>query len=341
MKRKRLKIFFLFLGAIAVIVFFYFFVGSSSVQRDTAYGITWSAPYARSLGIDSIAGLRAVLDDLHVKFFRIPVYWSEVEPEEGAFVWDEVSSELGMIAARGGKAILSVGLKQPRWPECWTPEWAKGRSLLDRERAEEAYLEATFRQFVDHPALQAWQIENEPYLGYGICPARSRGFLKREVELMRRLEADHFPDLAHRHPLYSTDSGELSTWFRYSHLVDGLGVSIYRVVANPWLGVWRYRVVSPIFYTRKAALLRGITGTVYVSEFQMEPYATKSLPELSLDEQFKTFDIKQMADNTSFAERVDLPEIYFWGAEWWYWMKTKKNHPEFWNTMKTFFARGP
>jgi len=38
-----------------------------------------------------------------------------------------------------------------------------------------------------------------------------------------------------------------------------------------------------------------------------------------------------------FAKKVGFPEIYLWGAEWWYWLKITQNHPELWDTAKELF----
>jgi len=31
-----------------------------------------------------------------------------------------------------------------------------------------------------------------------------------------------------------------------------------------------------------------------------------------------------------YAERSGFPKAYWWGVEWWYWMKEKKAMPEMW-----------
>jgi len=48
-----------------------------------------------------------------------------------------------------------------------------------------------------------------------------------------------------------------------------------------------------------------------------------------------TLDLNQFYKNVEFAKKQELYNFYFWGAEWWYWMKVKQNHPEFWEAAKT------
>jgi len=46
---------------------------------------------------------------------------------------------------------------------------------------------------------------------------------------------------------------------------------------------------------------------------------------------------EQFKENIAYAKTAGFSENYFWGAEWWYWMKEKQNHPEFWNYAKELF----
>ncbi|MDP3794106.1 MAG: EamA family transporter, partial [Candidatus Uhrbacteria bacterium] len=139
-----------------------------AVDVKTEYGITWSKPYAESLGIDPYEGLQATLDDLGVRHFRIPVYWSEIEPRAGEFEWDALTHQLEMIRERGGDIILVIGAKQPRWPEWWAPKWLDALSPADQEAAQLRYVETVMRHYADYGIfIKAWQVENEPRFSFG------------------------------------------------------------------------------------------------------------------------------------------------------------------------------
>lgn len=316
----------------------YFFVGIETVDPNTAYGVTWSDPYAEALGIDPQAGFTAVLADLNVKLWRIPAYWTEVEPQPGVFHFEALQKKLDAIAAHGGKAIVVVGATEPRWPECWVPDWAKSMNTTGREAAQVAYLKATFNAFSNHPALDSWQVENETSLVlFGQCKDQPKAFLRQEIALMKNLETQAFAS-GQRHPVITTDSGEFSTWLDFPGLTDGRGYSVYRKVTAPYYGVFSYDMLTPTYYQRKAALVAHWTGPLFVSEFQMEPWVLQTITTTPLAEQFKTLSLAQMNENFSYAERLHVPRVYFWGVEWWYWMKVKMGHPEFWETAKSFFA---
>ncbi len=319
-------------GALLLVAILFFWTGVPRLTEQPVFGMTWSHPYALSLGIDPWVGLQAALSDLNVKIVRLPAYWTEIEPERGRRNWAILDRQMDMLARAGAKAYVVVGRKQPRWPEFWTPEWVKRLPLADQEAAQLAYVQATVERYKNHRALAGWQVENEPGFGWGFGTEQlqSRGFIHQEMALVKKLDPEHL--------IYTSESGELSTWTSFRKQVDTVGISTYRVVTNPTFGTIRYWFVPPYAYARKAWLVSPWMKNVFVSEFQMEPWADQSLTELEFEEQFKTFDIKQMYKNFWFAERMRMKPVLFWGVEWWYWMKTT-GHPEFWDMAKAFFAK--
>ena len=56
-----------------------------------------------------------------------------------------------------------------------------------------------------------------------------------------------------------------------------------------------------------------------------------------LEEQKKTMNLEQFRYNVDFAERTGLDEFYFWGGEWWYWMKNRQGQPQIWQEAKKLF----
>ncbi len=319
------------IGCAAVLIVGFLWIGRSSVQTKGTIktGVTFSIPYAKELGLNWREALTAMLDDLGIRFFRIPAYWSIIEPNRDEYNWSEIDYQMNEIAARDGSVILAVGAKLPRWPECWIPQWALHQSVRGERDARLEFIQAVVERYKDHPALAAWQVENEALFPFGICPKPSRALLKQEIQLVRQIDI--------RHPITTTDSGELSTWLLTGPLVDRLGVSTYRIVSTFWGATWEYAFIPPYWYARHATLLKPLVKDVYVSEFQMEPWAEDSLTITPLRTQFETFSIEQMRKNFSYAERMRFNEIYFWGAEWWWWMKVKHNDDRYWETAKEFF----
>ncbi|MDD2785739.1 MAG: beta-galactosidase [Patescibacteria group bacterium] len=324
----------LLIAGLAFAIFVVLAAGSFSALNLTfnsqqTFGVTFSKPYAEEFKLEPNEVLTATLDDLGVRRFRIPAYWSLIETKQGILDWSWLDSELDIIAKRDGKVVLAIGQKLPRWPECWIPDWAIKTSEADREKAASAYLEQTINRYKNNSTIISWQIENEPGFTFGVCPQMRKGFFDDEVKLVRSLDD---------RPIATTDSGELAFW-SIGNKVDQLGVSVYRVVIGP-LGTLRYWFVPPQFYLRKGQAMSALWGfkKIYISELQMEPWTKRStLLETPLDEQMQTFDLKQMNDNIDFAKNSGISTIDLWGVEWWYWMKTVNNRPEFWDATKTLF----
>jgi hypothetical protein len=319
------------IGATVLLVIGLLFIGGPTPLDSVEYGTTFSRPYARDeLGLDPDAVLGAALDDLGIRRFRMGAYWQFIEPRRGDWNFEDLDRDIRAIEARGGTIVLAVGQKLPRWPECWQPAWWKELAPEEQRAETLTYLQTVVERYRDNPAIVAWQVENEPHFAYGDCPKSDATFHREEVALVRRLDPSR--------QIVTTDSGELSLWVTFGKTVDRLGVSVYRVVRNPLIGTWRYWFIPPSFYRRKAQFLQPFgVHSVYVSEFQMEPWNNKPLPETPLDEQFKTFDLAHMQKNLTFASRMGLSPIDLWGVEWWYWMKEKHDHPEFWEEAKRVY----
>jgi hypothetical protein len=292
-------------------------------------GVTFSSQNAWSLGLDWRATYVALLDDLGVRSFRIPVYWNDVERERGKIDWSDFDWMLKEAEARGAEVILAVGRKTPRWPECHEPGWVKALPADEQKRETLRFLEDEIAHFKDFPAVKRWQVENEALFRFGECPPPDRELLKREVEAVRAMDD---------RPIMITDSGELSTWTRTAPLADVLGISLYRRVNNPVLGdlIWP---VTPGFYSVRMALARMAVDEVIVSELQAEPWFWEAVDKTSLDEQYRSMNPDAFRRNIRFARLTGASEIYLWGAEWWYWLKVKRDSGGFWEAARPYFKR--
>ena len=318
-----------------VLILGYFLVGWPQ-NYPKEYGVTWSSPYAWGLGLNPNEGLRQVLDDLGVRQFRIPAYWTDIEREQGKYDFSILQEQLDEIGKRNGRVMLAIGARLPRWPECWVPDSAKRVDMKTREAMQMAYVQATYERFKNHPTIVAWQVENESQLKQFVkCEGLTKELVIKELRYVRGEEAKRGE---RKRPVITTDSGELSLWTSFAGETDGLGVSVYRSVTNPWLGIVRYWFIPPWAYARKAALVKWLTGPISVTEFQMEPWSEVPLPNTKPEDQYKTLSLQHMRANFTYAKQIDVPMIDFWGAEWWYWMKTKQNVPEFWDEARRFFA---
>ncbi len=303
----------------------------------TRFGFTWSGPYARQLGLDSQRGFELALDDLKPDHVRIPAYWSEIEKERGTYDFKELDAQLDAAAKRNVGVTLVVGSRVPRWPECWEPEWVKSLDATSRYDVQMAHTKRVYMRYSEHPSIIAWQVENESFFDYyAACPGLTRELVLDEMSFVRGEERLR-PEEKQR-PVLTTDSGEWSLWAGFSGKVDALGISVYRSVLTEWIGTLYHWYFTPMFYWRRAQIAAIWAGPIYISEFQMEPWVLEAIENTTDEEQFKTLSLARMRESFQYSRQLGMPSVDFWGAEWWLWMKEQRNHPEFWEEAKMFFA---
>jgi len=290
------------------------------------WGVTYSKRFASFLDLNWRDTYLAIIDDLGVKNIRLPLYWQDLEPTEGAYDFSDYDWMIKEGAKRKVHFILAVGRRLPRWPECHTPDWS-GKYPEEVIRQKLTKLLATV---VEHYRYQsnvvAWQVENEPLLdSFGLCPPSDVNWLKEEIDLVRKLDDSR--------PVVVTASGELSSWQTESGLADVLGTTLYRVVWGPLTGYVRWPIPA-WFYTAKLASISRLTTQAIIAELQAEPWApNSSLDNLPTSESDKSFTLQQFRGNLQYAINTDFSQAYLWGVEWWYLEKTR-GRGEFWAEAK-------
>ncbi len=313
-----------------LLLFGYFNLSGPEPRADVSLGMTFSARYAEGLGLDPRETYLALLDDIGVKKMRLPVYWDLVEKEEGVYDFSEIDWQLEEAKKHSAEVILNVGLKVPRWPECHIPEWAN-RNEQTRQRGMLALIETVVKRYQDDRTITRWQVENEPFLPFGICPDFNVSFLEQEVALVKRLDPSR--------PVLLTDSGELSLWYGAASRGDEFGTTLYRRIYSPKVGGYFTYPIGPNFFRFKERIVRLFTDQEHfmVIELQAEPWASGWVANVPLEEQWKTMDETKLRENVDYARRVGFHDIYLWGGEWWYWLKVKKDSPAVWETGKELF----
>lgn len=296
------------------------------------YGVTFSQPHASGIGLDWREAYDAILEDLGVKKLRLSAYWGVIEPQERQFDFSTIDYQMNKAADHNARVVLSIGRKLPRWPECHVPAWAEPLPEPIQQEKVLAMLAVVVERYRDHPALRLWQLENEPFLDFGICPPADADFLQREEALMRSLDSLH--DIA------ITDSGELNSWLTAARYGDVLGTTMYRTVfSERTQRSFFYDYIFPAWGYRIKAYYTGVLRNkdVFISELQGEPWGAVPFPEMMKEERLESFSPDRFLELKSFAERTLLPEAYWWGVEYWYWEKEMHGNDTYWMIAKSFF----
>lgn len=320
----------------AIIIFCYFFVGKAKVQKDIIWGVDFSQMQAEALKLNWKQTYSAIIDDLGAKNIKLHTQWDFVEGKKGKYFFDDIDWQVSQAEQNNVKLIYVLGLKTGRWPECHVPEWAEILSKDEQQQELLNYVRQVVLRYKSSGAIAYWQVENEPLFPFGQCPEwyyKDNKFLEREIALVKSLDSSR--------PIIVSDSGEQSIWFGVAKNADLVGITIYREVwahiTDGW-GFYLKSFLSPVTYWRKASLINRIFGKkVICIELQAEPWVSKPFYNVSLAEQAKTMNLALFEKNVKYAKETGLDTFYFWGAEWWYWLKTTQNQPQIWDEAKKLF----
>lgn len=296
-------------------------------SKPEQFGTTFVASQAKYYNLDPKQTYLAILDDLKIKNIRLVSYWSEGEKEKGKYDFTDLDWQFTQAEKRGAKISLSLGLRQPRWPECHQPDWSKNLPKEEWYPSLKAYISEVVKRYKGSPALDSYQLENEYFLkDFGICPDYSRDRLVDEFNLVKQLDL--------KTPIILTRSNNYGGFALKDPQADIYGISIYRKVHNKTLGYITYPLPA-WYYAFLASGQQILTGKPsIIHEFQLEPWTiTGDTKNASIEEQNKTMSDKDIKKNINFAKKTGIKTVYFWGAEWWYW-RLQNGDPTIWNTVK-------
>lgn len=322
------------LGVVIIALGLYMLSSPPKNLPEVKFGVTFSPRYAYDLNLNPQTTYIKILDELGVKRVRIPIYWDEVEKFPRELNFSSIDYYLSEAQKRDVEVILVLGYKQPRWPECFAPEWVAKLMRKDREERILELVQKEVEYFKKYSNIILWQVENEPFLIYGICDPvneKTAKLIKEEVSIIKSLD---------KRPVMITDSGELGFWTNAQKLSDTFGTTLYRQVWSPYFGVVEYPF-PPFFYSSKNQIVKILTGNkgeTIISELQAEPWLKggERLASAAIDKQVKGLPVSKLKSYVEYASQTGFREIYLWGVEWWYFMD-KNGHPEYLEYTKSLF----
>lgn len=300
--------------------------------KNPKWGVSFSVKYAEELGVDWKNNLTALLDDMQIRNYRLMSYWDMTEPKNGKYNFKELDWQMDQIQKRGGKVSLSIGMRQPRWPECHKPNWAKNLNRAEEDKEILEFTLKTVNRYKSHPALDSYQLENEAVNSwFGSCTPDDIDQERLEKEFAAVKKADP------NHPVYMSLSDQHGLPLG-KPVPDKYGFSVYRIVWNDKTGPLKFYVTypTPVWYHRLRAwwIKTFKDRDIFIHELQVEPWGPKATVGLTIEEQNRSMSPKQIKQNITFAKKIGEPEIYTWGGEWWYWRKTKLQDPSIWEAVR-------
>lgn len=325
-----------FLLSLLALVLVWNLLAIRQVPEKNNFGVSFSVFHSNELKLNWKEAYQAILNDLNVRNFRFSAHWPLTQPVEGKFNFEELDYQIAEADKKGATYILAVGRRLPGWPECHIPDWLKDdkRGIEYENEKLFEYIEKVVERYKNSKGLRYWQVENEPFLsffGRSNCPETDETFLKKEIELVRKLDPNH--------EILLTDSGEFGQWYKAYRNADVFGSSLYLYVWWKWqdIGPIRYPI-GPSFFRVKQNLANWIYGKkpIILVEMEAEPWLTAPIVDTPIETQLEQMNLERFMEIVNTSKKAGFEDIYMWGAEWWYWLKNN-GKPEIWEKAKTLF----
>ena len=331
--------------------------GSGWAEEALTIGTTFSIQQCDYLGLDWQETYLAILD-LNLGIIRLGAYWNAIEPREGYYNFSDLDWLIAQAKQRGIPVILTVGMKAPRWPEYFIPAWVfhKARLLYSEDISNDPVLrQATLRfvsevinHYAQEDAIQYIQVENEALNKFGGKNWQLlKDFLEEEVRQVRALDPLG-------RPIILTTATQPHAFLRFLvnlftkgrpirdnlKLCDILGINVYPIIGRKTLGIRHYVRTHKHHrekrFTEILTMAQAADKPVWVTELQAEPwepgalYHNKNTPSPSASPELTKYYYEELR---SQGFKVFL----LWGAEYWYYQKTKFQNDNWWTMAQDIF----
>lgn len=300
-------------------------------------GVTFIPDYARYFDLEPHDTMKAIIDDLGVKRFRLVSYWDTIEKTPGIYDFTELDWQFKLAEQSGVAIDLALGLRQPRWPECHVPSWAVDLPESEWYPKLLNFMTAVVHRYQSSPSLVSYQVENEFFMTiFGICKDFNRERLIAEYNLVKSLD--------NTKPIVVTRSNNWGGIPIGEPTPDLYGVAVYKRVFD-YSVTHRYfeYPYPPWFYGLLAGLGEMRSGKpLIIHELQMEPWLPEGFSMNNTSdvlEQDKSMNAELLKQRFKYAEDTGIRTIDTWGVEWWYWRKVVAHDPSLWNVAREEFKK--
>ncbi len=294
-------------------------------------GASFAHPHLSSMGYDP----QKVLEDfagLGLGWIRLGCYWNEIEPQENNYDFSQLDPLIKFCEHKKIKVVLTVGMKAPRYPEYYVPDWVDPKQ---QENLVLKFIQKCIDRYKNYNCIKVWQIENEPFDPAGPKWQRlTKDLLQKECDLVRNIDPK-------RKILINLWGNELSKRKEYKKaldIADIAGFDFYLRHPLPFLK-WLRRYFGPLDSVKKIKQIvdeiKSQKKDFWIVELQTEPWepeetlTNKKNPKSFLPEHFQ----KNLAYGTQFEPSV----ILLWGFEWWY-HKKQCGDNRYWDEAKKLIA---
>lgn len=282
------------------------------------HGTTYSHVYAKQLGLDLQESFQQALD-FKFDIIRLCCYWNEIQPTQESFDISAIEKLLQKCEEQQQKVILSIGMKAPRWPEFYIPQWIKSKDPQVAFPYTLQYIEKLVSILKHFSCITYWQVENEPMdPQWPENTVITFDMLKQEVDLVRQLD----PTRKIMINLWGNHLTHRGLFPKIEQLADVIGLDIYynQAITKNIFGkiIKTYTGPNDSDKTIKNIIQRS-SKPVFIAELQAEPWEHDIvIPKIKNP---KSMNESLLRDNYARARALGVTGILFWGFEYWLWKK--------------------
>lgn len=299
------------------------------------FGVSFIPDYASYLGTDPQKSMDALINDVGVRNFRLTSYWNDIEKSPGHYDFTQLDWEFQKAEKSNSRVILTLGLRQPRWPECHAPNWVDTTQPESQWQPQlETFMQRVINRYKTSPALASYQLENEFFLkGFGTCTNFNRDRLVSEYKLIKQTDSTHPIIVGRSNNALGFPVGEPTP--------DEFSISVYkrvwdasvthRYLEYPW-PAWYYGFLAGVqkIYTGKDMIIAELQGEAW-------PPNGQTIPAASLAEQNKSLNAHRLEGRFDYAKATGMKQAYLWGGEYWYYRKVVLHDDSLWKVAKQQF----
>lgn len=274
------------------------------------YGFSFSKGQCDWLNLD----WKKLLDKLsnsNLKIIRLGLYWNEIEKENGIYDFSSSKEIIEYSQNLGFEIILTVGMKAPRWPEFYIPNFVQ-KSELEQKTLD--FIKACVEQFKDFENISTWQIENEPLDPSGPSNLNiDSDFLQQEIDLVKGLDSSRKILVT----IWGNDLKKRNNLEKILKLknIDQIGFDFYP--KQP--GLFRYRGPDYSLVDLKEITIHLQSKNIkpIIAELQAEPW--EKFDYKKSPEKVKSVSLDLIKKNIIDYKDLGFEEIILWGIEYCEW----------------------
>lgn len=281
-------------------------------------GITFSDRHCRHLDLPVIPTLQ-LATKLGFSHIRLGAYWQDLEVAPGTYNWQPLLDQLHICEQAGQPVVITVGIKAPRWPEFYVPEWYRQYDFSDAafQQVLLQYVRQLLGVIQHFHCITHWQVENEPFLSLQYAGKKRSipaTLLQQEIAVVREL--DDRPCIVTTFGNHAAFDHSLSQVAEHS---DVIGIDLYpKLFVRQLFGRSWYSGIQGLT-TILPHKLRQQEKPIWIMELQAEPWEKDEAGYRA--QQTGSMSIPQLQQNIRVAQQLPVQETLLWGYEYWVWRR--------------------